>query len=433
MSSGVRPTRIRNWSNLQIAIVIFLIAFAVRLGLMLVLRPYEQTLRVEFQHLAHSIASGSGYGNPYPTPTGPTALYSPGCPLILAGIYRIFGYGSVGEAVSCVLNVAAASAVFALMPLLSIWLGLPRRAGVIAAFAGALLPVYLLNEFHSTTAVFGAFCLLGLTLMTAWAWSGTHALSAQLGAVFGLAWGIALLISPNLLLIGLLWLLAVVLQYRVKTLAFSVAALATCLAVLSPWAIRNELVLGSPIFSRSNLGLELWISNNDVAVPSYGDNNESHNRYQPFINAREAEQIDHMGEVGYMHERMAWATTWIEQHPQRFAALTASRLIHFWFPIMYRPVQTLIVGGLSFAGFVGLTFAFVRRRSAFIVLGSIWLAYPLVYYLVQLDNPYRYPIYWSILLLAVYGCLCSIEALRGLQSRSTHESAESAGSVAIAK
>jgi hypothetical protein len=231
--------------------------------------------------------------------------------------------------------------------------------------------------------------------------------------MFGLAWGCVLLISPNLLLVGLLWLLAAVLHYRTKALAFSAVVLAVTLAVLSPWAIRNQIVLGAPIFSRSNLGLELWIANNDVSAASYGDNNESHLLYQPFQNPLEADQIRRLGEVAYMHQKLDAATAWIEQHPRRFAMLTASRIYRFWFPITFRPIQTVVVRGLSIFGFVGLAFAWARQRTAFWILGSIWLAYPLVYYLVQLDNPYRYPIYWSVLLLAVYGCKCSVELIRG--------------------
>jgi hypothetical protein len=188
--------------------------------------------------------------------------------------------------------------------------------------------------------------------------------------------------------------------------------LGVTLAVLSPWAIRNEVVLGAPILSRSNFGLELWIANNDVSAASYGDNGESHTRYQPFINPLEADQIRRLGEVTYMRQKMDASETWIEQHPRRFAMLTGNRIFRFWFPITFRPVQTIVVWSLSVAGIVGLAYVWARQRSAFWILGSIWLAYPLVYYLVQLDNPYRYPIYWSVLLLAAFGCMCSIDVLR---------------------
>jgi hypothetical protein len=403
---------VRKWSNAQAVFFVFLLAFLVRLGIMLVTRPYNQPLRVEIHHLSYSIANGTGYANPYPTPTGPTAIYSPGCPLILAGIYRMFGTGRTAEAITYLVNIAAASLIFSLLPLLSLRLGLSRRVGIIAAIAGAIFPVYLLNEYRSTTAVCGAMCLASLTLMTAWIWNKHKALTARLGVLFGFAWGVALLVTPNLLLIGLLWLIAAVLHYRAKALAFAAVALSVALALLTPWAIRNQIILGSPIFSRSNLGLELWIANNDVSATSYGENNTSHELYQPFMNPLEADKIRRLGEITYMHQRLGAAAAWIESHPSRFARLTANRIFRFWFPITFRPIQTIVVCGLSLAGMLGLAFTWVRQRSAFWIIGAIWLAYPLVYYMVQLDNPYRYPIYWSILLLAVYGLMSSIDVVR---------------------
>ncbi len=399
-------------NHASIVILIFVVAFLVRVGIMLATRPYDQPLRTEIHHLAYSIASGQGYGNPYPTQTGPTALYTPGCPLILAAIYDIFGTGEIAEVVTYLVDITTASAVYALLPLLSIWLGLPRRVGIAAAIVGALLPVYLLNEFRSITAVFGALCLILLTLLTVQVCKTQQKLTGRLGALFGVAWGFALLVSPNLLLIGLVWLVVAALHYRANVIRFSAVLLAITLSVMSPWAIRNEIVLGSPIYSRSGLGLELWIANNDLSAPSYGDNVESHLRYQPFINQVEADQVRHLGEATYMHQKLNASIRWIEQHPHRFAVLTENRIFRFWFPITYRIYQTVVVWGLTIAGIVGLAFAWARQRFTFWILSSIWLAYPLVYYLVQLDNPYRYPIYWSILLLAVYGCMCLIDVFR---------------------
>ena len=73
-------------------------------------------------------------------------------------------------------------------------------------------------------------------------------------------------------------------------------------------------------------------------------------------------------------------------------------------------ILTIVRGGVL-AGVAGLVFAWKRQRAAFWILGSIWLAYPLVYYLVNFTNPYRYPMHWSVLLLAAYGFISSVEAL----------------------
>ena len=389
---------------------ILLVGIAVRLSILLVTHPYQQPLHVEIQHVAISIATGHGFGNPYPVSTGPTALFTPGCPLVLAGIYRFFGSGELAEAVTNCVNAILASAVFALLPLLSWFLGLPLRIGVLAALAGAMFPVYLLNEFRSIQSVTGAFCLVMLSLLAAWTWKNGRALSARLGMATGAAWGLALLFAPNLLLIGVLWMAITLVRLGARALRFAAVVSAVVLAILSPWVIRNEIQLGAPIVTRSNLGLELWIANNDTSGVSYGSNEISHELYQPFINRSEAAQMARVGEATYMHKKMELASDWIERHPQRFAALTAMRVMQFWLPITFRKSQTAILWTLTIAGAIGAFFAWRTNRTAFWLLGSIWLAYPLVYYLVQLDNPYRYPIYWSVLLMAFYGVGCLMEA-----------------------
>jgi hypothetical protein len=403
--------RASKYSNFRIALLIFLLAFVVRLGIMLASRPYKQLFRTEIHHIAISITNGTGYGNPYLTPTGPTAHYSPGCPLIVAAVYRIFGTGEAAEVASYTLNIAGVSSVYAFLPLVCVCLGLPRGAGILAAIVGAIVPVYPLNEFRSISAVSGAFCLELLTLMTAYAWSSGRTLTGGLGALFGSAWGIALLISPNLLLVGLSWLAVAACRYRLAMARFAIVFVTVIGAVMLPWAIRNALVLGSPIFLRSNLGLELQIANNDLATPALKDNAESFASYHPFVNRSESESVHRLGELVYMRQKMDQATGWIDHHPLPFVALTGARIFLFWLPRTYKLGQSIVVWTLTLVGFAGLVFAWKRQRAAFWILGSIWFAYPFMYYLVQLNNPYRYPMHWSVLLLAAYGCISSAEVL----------------------
>ena len=421
MQTGDRPIQSGDaayWSTLRLSLCIFAVAFLVRLGLMVAMHPYDQPLRVEIHHVALSLSDGHGFANPYPTPTGPTALYTPGCPLILAGIYRIFGSGRLAEAVTYVLDMSIASLVFALLPLASSWLGLSRQIGVWAGFLGAAIPVYLLNEYRSITAVSGALCLVCLTLLSAWAWRTRQRPSERLAVMFGAAWGAALLISPNLLFVGIIWLIAASLHFRTSITRFALGSLLITLLILAPWVIRNRIVLGAPILTRSGLGLELWIANNDYSSPTYGGNERSQRLYQPFVNQPEAMQMARRGEASYMHQRLDLAMTWIESHPQRFLSLTGERIFLFWLPVTYRISQSVVLWVLEIGAILGLYVTWSRNRDALWILGTIWLGYPLVYYFVQLDNPYRYPMYWSVLLLAVYGCSWLAHSMNNLEIRS---------------
>ena len=72
-------------------------------------------------------------------------------------------------------------------------------------------------------------------------------------------------------------------------------------ACLAPWAIRNYRVLGAPVFTRSNAGLELRLSNNDLATADEHVNysNRLYHAYHPLQNPREAVKVRQMGEIEY--------------------------------------------------------------------------------------------------------------------------------------
>ncbi len=48
----------------------------------------------EVGNIATALASGHGFSSPFGIPTGPIAWLTPAYPLLLAGIYKIFGTGT---------------------------------------------------------------------------------------------------------------------------------------------------------------------------------------------------------------------------------------------------------------------------------------------------------------------------------------------------
>src|SRR5262249_73820 len=87
-----------------------------------------------------------------------------------------------------------------------------------------------------------------------------------LAGVAGLAWGLLLLPEASF---GLVWVgwLALAGWYSRRTLrsASWLPALIVPILLIFPWALRNNRVLHSPVLIRSNLGLELSVSNNPCA------------------------------------------------------------------------------------------------------------------------------------------------------------------------
>ena len=72
----------------------------------------------------------------------------------------------------------------------------------------------------------------------------------------------------------------------------------------------------------------------------------------------------------------------------------------FWYPKAYRWYQTALIWALTAMALAALVMIRGSHRVAFRMIAAIWIMYPLVYYIVQWDNRYRYPIDWTMLLLA---------------------------------
>ncbi len=75
-----------------------LVALALRLGYMWQfqnIHPRQGVSVIPFLfesgNIAHSLATGHGFSSPFRVDTGPTAWMTPLFPLLLAGIFRVFG------------------------------------------------------------------------------------------------------------------------------------------------------------------------------------------------------------------------------------------------------------------------------------------------------------------------------------------------------
>ena len=182
--------------------------------------------------------------------------------------------------------------------------------------------------------------------------------------------------------------------------------------IVSPWIVRNYLVFHKVIFIRDNLGLELAVSNNDCAAFSLRANLDSgcFQKFHPNGGVAEASKVLALGEARYNEVRLHEAALWIAGNPGRFLSLCAQRFQAFWVPHEGETVATLPPGRkrerlcvylMTFLSIIGLCLA-ARRDPASAAVCAIWLAvFPVVYYLVQYEDRYRYPIMWVTLLLGV--------------------------------
>ena len=373
----------------RVSIAIFLIAFSFRFSSTLRHRPDPDNV-YEPTKVALSLANHGSFADPFLIPTGPTAHVAPAFPLILSIVYRMFGDGVAGETAKRFLSCFISSLQYALMPWLAGVFGLPRSVGLAAALFGAVLPLQRYAESASSwESPWVAVLLMFLAAMTS-----ARRVHAWFRVIwYGAVWGLALLFAPTLasVYVGFFWLL----RKHWRAIAISVLITMLCLA---PWAYRNKRQLGSWIWLTDNLGLELSISN-DAGSASRMDANLTAGYFDHFHPSRsevEALKVRQLGEVEYNRRRFAQALHWIADHPIQFCKLTAARAFYFWFPGIYLALVTLLA-------FAGLFHTFRTEPKTAAILAAIWIAYPLIFYIVQFDRRYRHPIEWSILLMAAQG------------------------------
>jgi hypothetical protein len=92
------------------AVLIFFVALAIRFGIVLATRQYLEMNRFEMVRIAISVAERGTLADPYRAPTGPTAHVMPVYPLLLGGVFRLFGPGVTGEIVKEFLTCVMSSA-----------------------------------------------------------------------------------------------------------------------------------------------------------------------------------------------------------------------------------------------------------------------------------------------------------------------------------
>lgn len=375
----------------------------------------------EAENIARSLALSGRFADPYAVPSGFTAHCPPFYPLLLSMIYKLMGTGLAAGYARCTLIILAYSVLYGLKPIIARGLGLPIEVGVVAGLFSALLPLKRSAEiWRGWEDPYAALVLAGLLIWTRQIWKQAH-LTFSNAALYGAAWGLSFYMIPSFAPLQLGFAAVHLCRFhrpgRARVaLWWAVSAAATFL-VLVPWTLRNHSRLGAWMFMRSNLGLELAVSNSDGALPSYGLNIQSGHEEQmhPLLSVQQALLVRSLGEVEFNRELLGDARSWIAAHPKGFAKLTVERFIYFWAGPFNTPWTTVGLGLMSIGGLCGLLL--IRRyygATLFWLFATLWALYPLIYYTIQYVNRYRFAMDWTIVLA------CSvfvIELVKRAQSR----------------
>lgn len=328
--------------------------------------------------LALSLAKHGTFADPFFRTglTGPSAHMAPLWPLAMAGIMRLFGSGYVAALLVIALMANGLNA--ALLPLVSEALLGSERPGLIAAMAVIVLPIYELCP--AWDAMYSADLLMLCLLVrgkTPW----------LLGALTGLLF----LFNP---VAGMV--LAIMLLWRGSFTPISAAVL---VAVLLPWTLRNYQEFHQFVPLRDDLGIALYSSNNPCAQPTLEANmaNGCHQQTHPVNSLSENRMVAQLGEVAYNKVRLHSAIGWIEANQGTFWWLTARRFLYFWLPLQ-RPA----VCAISVLGLAGLVLLLRRQRQTGLMFLCVLAAGSVLYYVVEAQERYRFPVYWCMCLCAGY-------------------------------
>lgn len=353
---------------------------------------------------ARTLVHEGTIGDPFRSmKTGPTATNPPLYPLFLAFCLWLYPSSSF-HFITAVLaaNLIANALAAALLPQLSTVLWGTRAPGIAAGALSIAASQFMAGWDANFTQLGLILFFLGATRLVV-----TGVNTTWRGALAGAALGVLFLMNQVVLLAAFPWIAFLLLTRRFplrEMLRFLVPFALAVLLVSLPWIIRNYRIWGE-IVTRTNLGIALYTSNNDCAEPSLSQ--ELHSgcfvAMHPESNAVEAGLLKSMGEPAYDRLKKDQALAWMRSHPRRLIHLTLVRVAQFWFPVPSPPRRATyliwIVTLLSIPGFLLMLY---RRLPVAVVFGTIFLLYPLLYYVVVSEERYRLPILWLSCLAAGY-------------------------------
>ena len=389
LEPGARPPRIMSFA----AGAIFFLCIAARCALVIHAPAYAQAPYGESLRVARSLINRQGFSNPYLIPTGPTAHVTPVLPLLQAAILNLAPDGNPLRFTLFFAAVFFTSLSWALLPSLAAELGLPVIIGIIAGTAGAVSPTFV-DMDGSWMPSTGAFALLLVLVVAA---RSQRSPTPRMGFCCGLICGLAMLIHATLALPIVGYWIFVVTTVRVKAgfariARFSGPMLVGIAFVLLPWVVRNRIVLGHWVLLRSNAGFNFFLSNRDGALAEVDSNIFRKNVPNPYSSLSEAQLVARLGEIGYNQRCRQMFKVWVREHPRQFVKLTAERFKLFWLPARRTWSGTAGEELLVALAVSGSVLVWRYGPSPGGAVGIVLLSYPLVYYLVEVHDRYRYPI-----------------------------------------
>lgn len=384
----------------------------------------------EMGRIARALATGHGYSDPFEGHTGPTAWTPPLYPLILAGVFKLFGVYTNASAwvilaINSIFSAATAPTVYQIA----------RRsfrnspdAAKIALWSGWLWALYPAALQYAVKWVWDmtlTACLFAWVILFALKLRDESKTKRWLA--FGSLWGLIALSNSSLLAflpfcsLWIIWptkssgapsqsdsSIEVGSHNLVSNLRNLLLATLCTLTIVSPWFIRNQLAFHAFVPLRSNFGAELYesaqLENEGYPTMATLPHSESSPEFQRY---------KRLGELAYSGEQGRRARAIIQKHPGIFASHILKRAWFFWASVPHptehgwkgiaaETTRELSYAFLSLAGLLGLALALRDKIPAAWLFFWAFAIYPLLYYAVTVQARFRHPLEPLICILAAY-------------------------------
>ncbi len=417
------------WAGLLVRVLYISLAHTYRVRL---LQDHFQ-FGWEMGRIARALATGYGYADPFNGHSGPTAWTPPLYPLLLAGVFKLFGVYTARSAwviltINSIFSAATALAVYEIAARCYRRFANGRSIALWSGWLWALYPgamqyaVRWIWDMSVSTFLFAWVIVIALRVRqiggspdslddptTQWK-------QAPSWAVFGLLWGLIALSNSSLLLFlpfCTLWMVwgdwrtpGVNRRSIVSRLIIHLSTAALlCILCIAPWIVRNWRVFHAFVPMRANFGAELYESTLPenkgfpwMATLPLAETSPDFQRYR------------RLGELAYSRQQGERGKAILLANKTVFAHHILKRIYFFWSSVPH-PVEKSFLNELSrevffaftsLSGLLGLALAVHRKVPGAWLFAGAFASLPLIYYVITVQARFRHPLEPLIAILAVF-------------------------------
>jgi hypothetical protein len=336
----------------------------------------------EAMNVAVALGEGRGFAGAYGPGHGATAHLLPLGPGLAGLVYHwLAPRSSAAEAILSGWSIGLAVGTYLLLYRAFGYLRVPRPARLAALAVGMLAPAYLTIEtvdfrvWEGGLATFLAALFLERLLAAHRRLSERRADRLPLTPIVCAC--VLFFVNPPLgasafICLSVLGLTQLPMRANIVGGVIAVGLVA---AMVVPWALRNDRVLGTVVPLRSNAGLELAIANNremaDATDPAAALEHQLL-AIHPTANLQARREVQRIGEVAYANRRGDEARAWIAANPAAAARLWLRHARQMLFPDRWMTdprhsragaIRAVFLQIVGLGGLIGLAVLCTRRWS----------------------------------------------------------------------